>query len=54
MEKAWFRPQWNMLSLVTAPMEKILFCERLFFKVVIIVVKGKNKTSQKIQRQSKL
>ena len=44
MEKALFRPQWSILSLFIAPMEKALSCERFLFEVVLIVVKGKNKT----------
>ena len=39
MEKAW--PQLNMPSWFIAPMEKAWFYERLFFEVVIVMVKDK-------------
>ena len=38
MEKPLW-PQWNLLSWFIAPMEKVLFYERLFFEVVIDIVK---------------
>ena len=54
MERAWFMvpmeynpmgkilgPRWNIPSWSMAPMEKAWFCERLFFKVVIIMLKSK-------------
>ena len=41
MEKAWFRLQWNIPSLLIAPMEKAWFYERLFFEVAIVMVKAK-------------
>ena len=41
MEKAWIRSQWNILSWFIAPMEKAWFYDRLFFKVVIVMVKYK-------------
>ena len=41
MEKAWFRLQWNIPSLLIDPMEKAWFYERLFFEVVIVMVKAK-------------
>ena len=52
MKRAWFRSQWNMLSWFIAPIDKAWFHERLFFEVVIVVVKDE-KTS-KMQYQSKL
>ena len=49
MEKTWFMApmektlwsQWNLPSWSIAPMEKAWLCERLFFEVVIIMVKDK-------------
>ena len=41
VEKAWFRPQWNIPSLFIALIEKAWFYERLFFEVVIVMVKAK-------------
>ena len=43
MEKTWFRPQWKITSWFIAPMEKEWFCERLFFEVIITMVKDKKK-----------
>ena len=40
MEKA-LSPQWNVTSWFIAPMEKAWFYERLFFKVVVFMVKYK-------------
>ena len=39
MEKAWFKPQWKTPSWFIAPMEKTCFYERLFFEVVVVMVK---------------
>ena len=39
--KGMVRPQWNIPSLAIAPMQKAWFYERLFFKVVIVMVKDK-------------
>ena len=41
MENAWFRPQWNIPPWFIPPMEKTWFYERLFFEVVIAMVKAK-------------
>ena len=41
MEKAWFRPQWNIPLWFIAYMEKAWFCRRLFFEVAIVTVKIK-------------
>ena len=43
MEKACFRPQWSIPSWFVVSMEKAWFYERLFFKVVIVMVKDKKK-----------
>ena len=40
MEKALW-PQWNTPSWFIAPMEKAWFYERLFFEVVIVMMKDK-------------
>ena len=44
MEKAWFMvpalwPRWDIPSWFIAPMEKAWFYERLFFEVVIVMIK---------------
>ena len=41
MEKVWYRPQWNIPSWFIAHMEKAWFYERLFFEVVIVMIKIK-------------
>ena len=55
MEEAWFmapmerklRPQWNVPSKFTVPMEKAWFYEILFFQVVIVMVKDKKRCTVK-------
>ena len=39
MEKAWFKPQWNIPSWFIALMEKAWFYKTLFFDMVIVMVK---------------
>ena len=41
MENVWYRPQWNVSSWFIAHMEKEWFYQRLFFEVVIVMIKIK-------------
>ena len=44
MEKALW-PQWSITPLFLAPMEKAQFYEKLFFVLVIVIVKDKKYTA---------